>query len=44
MKSKHANWPEPPYAKWAETCETLHRWTQTVGKVRMALAPLVNRW
>jgi hypothetical protein len=29
---------------WSETCETLHRWTQIVGKVRLALSPLVNHW
>ena len=33
-----------PLAAWSETCETLHRWTQIVGKVRMASTPLVNHW
>ena len=37
-------WPELPLSAWSETCETLHRWTQIVGKVRMALTPLVNHW
>jgi hypothetical protein len=33
-----------PLAEWAETKETLHLWTQIVGKVRLALAPPVNHW
>ncbi|MBQ6640370.1 MAG: hypothetical protein IJH84_04950 [Saccharopolyspora sp.] len=37
-------WPSLRVADWAETRETLHMWTQIVGKVRMAHAPLVNHW
>jgi hypothetical protein len=37
-------WPDLPLSSWSETCETLHRWTQIVGKVRMTLTPLVNHW
>lgn len=37
-------WPELPLEAWQETCETLHRWTQIVGKIRLALAPGVNHW
>ena len=37
-------WPALPLGEWSDTCETLHRWTQVVGKVRMALTPLVNHW
>jgi hypothetical protein len=37
-------WPRLEYADWADTCATLHLWTQVVGKVRLALAPLVNHW
>ncbi len=37
-------WPALPFSDWRETCETLHRWTQVVGKVRLALAPLANHW
>jgi hypothetical protein len=37
-------WPDLPLSAWSETCDTLHRWTQIVGKVRLALAPLVNHW
>lgn len=37
-------WPALPLAEWKETCETLHMWTQIVGKIRMALSPHVNHW
>jgi hypothetical protein len=29
---------------WQPTRDTLHLWTQVVGKVRLALAPPVNHW
>jgi hypothetical protein len=35
-------WPALPLAGWAETYATLHRWTQIVGKVRLAQSPWVN--
>jgi hypothetical protein len=38
------SWPDIPLAAWAETCDTLHLWTQVVGKVRLALTALVNHW
>jgi hypothetical protein len=37
-------WPDLPLAAWSETCDTLRLWTQIVGKVRIALTPLVNHW
>ena len=37
-------WPDLPLPAWNDTCETLHRWTQIVGKVRLASTPLVNHW
>ncbi len=37
-------WPELPFDAWAETCETLHRWTQIIGKVALALRPFLNQW
>ncbi len=40
----HDNWPALPLAAWQETYATLHMWTQMVGKVRLALAPMVNHW
>ncbi len=37
-----ADWPALPYAAWAETYETLHLWTQVVGKIRLAQTPWQN--
>ncbi len=37
-------WPSLPYAEWRDTYETLHMWTQIVGKIRLALSPMVNHW
>jgi hypothetical protein len=37
-------WPELTLVDWADTRETVHRWTQVVGKVRLALEPWVNHW
>lgn len=37
-------WPELPLAEWAPTRETLHLWTQMVGKLRLALSPRLNHW
>jgi hypothetical protein len=37
-------WPELPFDEWKDTCATLHLWTQIVGKVRLAKAPMVNHW
>lgn len=42
MNQQH--WPGLKVADWADTRDTLHLWTQIVGKVRMAYAPLVNHW
>ncbi len=35
-------WPELSYEGWGPTAETLHLWTQIVGKVRLKLSPWVN--
>jgi hypothetical protein len=37
-------WPELPLAAWQDTYDTLHMWTQIVGKIRMTLTPLVNHY
>ncbi|MGW0816447.1 DUF5996 family protein [Streptomyces viridiviolaceus] len=37
-------WPRLRVADWADTRDTLHMWTQIVGKVRLAHAPMVNHW
>jgi Family of unknown function (DUF5996) len=35
-------WPDLPYNAWADTCSTLHLWTQIVGKIRLAFTPWLN--
>jgi hypothetical protein len=46
----HANprtthpWPSLLVEDWAPTRDTLHMWTQIVGKVRLEHMPLVNHW
>ena len=35
-------WPELPYAAWKDTCDTLHLWTQIVGKIRLVQTPWLN--
>ena len=42
--SRADEWPPLPLAEWQATRDTLHMWTQVVGKVRLALAPYVNHW
>jgi hypothetical protein len=37
-------WPALPLEQWKDTRDTLHMWTQVVGKIRLALTPLVNHW
>ena len=37
-------WPALPLQDWAETKDTLHRYCQVVGKVRMGLVPFRNHW
>lgn len=36
--------PPLPYEAWADTKDTLHRFCQIVGKVRMATHPKLNHW
>jgi len=38
------DWPELPLAAWQDTYDTLHMWTQIVGKIRMTLMPLINHY
>ena len=37
-------WPALPYGAWKDTYETLHMWTQIVGKVKLELVPFLNQW
>jgi Family of unknown function (DUF5996) len=38
------SWPALPYEAWNPTRETLHMWTQIVGKTRLELCPMQNHW
>jgi hypothetical protein len=40
--SASSAWPALPYAEWSDTYATLHRWTQIVGKIRLAHTPWLN--
>jgi hypothetical protein len=37
-------WPALPLAAWEDTKDTLHMWTQIVGKIRLGLMPMINHW
>jgi hypothetical protein len=37
-------WPSLPYEDWEPTKQTLHRYAQIAGKVRMSLVPFRNHW
>jgi hypothetical protein len=43
MAANHG-WPELVRSGWSDTRDTVHMWLQIVGKVRMALTPLINHW
>jgi len=41
--SSHAIlWPPLPFEEWRATYETLHMWTQVVGKIRLVQTPWIN--
>jgi hypothetical protein len=45
MPDKNATaWPDLAWEKWKDTADTLHMFTQIVGKTRLALTPLQNHW
>jgi hypothetical protein len=37
-------WPSLRVDDWAPTRDTLHMWTQIVGKIRLTHSPMVNHW
>jgi hypothetical protein len=37
-------WPRLTVSEWADARDTFHMWTQIVGKVRLALMPMLNHW
>jgi Family of unknown function (DUF5996) len=42
MNGESNQWPPLPFAEWKDTAETLHMWTQIVGKIRLTLSPWTN--
>jgi Family of unknown function (DUF5996) len=38
------DWPSLRVDEWTASRDTLHMWTQIVGKIRLAHAPMVNHW
>src|SRR5216684_7771131 len=40
--SLEAPWPELPTASWRDTYETLHLWSQIIGKIRLVRSPWLN--
>ena len=41
---REAGWPALPYDEWRETRDTLHMYTQVLGKLRLALSPFEPQW
>lgn len=37
-------WPALPYEPWRDTLDTLHMYTQIVGKLRLVLSPFEPEW
>jgi hypothetical protein len=37
-------WPDLTLSRWEATRDTVHLWTQIVGKIRLALMPMINHW
>ena len=42
--NKPENYPSLPLSEWQETNDTLHLWTQIVGKIRLEQTPMINEW
>jgi hypothetical protein len=42
MSDPPSAWPDIPLDTWRETRDTLHLWTQIVGKIRLARTPWLN--
>ncbi len=41
---ERGDWPDLNWTEWEKTADTLHMWTQIVGKTRLALSPLQAQW
>ena len=44
MSARDAQWHALPYEDWRETKDTLHMYTQVIGKLRLALSPPEPQW
>jgi hypothetical protein len=44
METQPNVWPELRWEGWSATADTLHMWTQIVGKTRLELSPLQAYW
>lgn len=44
MTQKKNLWHPLPYNEWKETLDTLHLFTQIIGKIRLALMPMQVEW
>jgi hypothetical protein len=40
--TQNIKWPHLEYDQWSDTLETLHMWTQIVGKIRLVSTPWTN--
>jgi hypothetical protein len=40
----YSGWPQLRVEDWIQTRDTVHMWTQIVGKIRMARTPMLNHW
>ena len=40
----YERWPELDFDQWVDTLETVHMWTQIVGKTMLANSPFINQW
>ena len=44
MAQHRGAWPSLRVDDWVPTRETLHMWSQIVGKIRLTHSPMVNHW
>jgi hypothetical protein len=44
MSIQRSAWPALALEAWSDTRDTLHMITQVLGKIRLALSPMMNEW
>ncbi len=44
MNEQFEKYPPLPLNEWEDTNDTVHMWTQIVGKIRLVRTPLTNEW